>query len=115
MNDFKSTIVTILNSGSGLNMDADLTCYPTHDGFYFVEYFYSEETMPFLDLTDHERTLIMKEEELIEIFDDPEEAADFYLRLSRGNIKALCSYPATKPCKRTLEEKVLSFDKDKYF
>src|SRR5271157_2846571 len=84
--DLKTAIVTLLESGGQLNMDADLACYSTKDGYYFVEYFLDEETVSNLNLTDREKKLLKDEDELMEIFDNAEEAVDFYLRLTGGRM-----------------------------
>ena len=108
--DLKEAIVTMLKEGQQIGMNCDLACYPSSDGFYQVDYLYSKETMNLLNLTEQERKTILDDEELVEIFETAEEAAEFYLRLSYGT-KLFC--PENK--KRTLKEKVGCYEKDKYF
>jgi hypothetical protein len=116
----KSAIVTLLNRKQEIGMKCDLSCYSTHDGFYSVEYILCPETVTLLNLTDRERRTLMDEEELVEIFDNPEDAADFYIRLSGGRLD-ICSDPQHSNGhngyhkKRTLKEKAVAYDKDKYF
>jgi hypothetical protein len=117
--NLKSAIVTLLNRNQEIGMKCDLSCYPTHDGLYQVDYILCEETVDSLNLTDKERKSLMDEEELVEIFDNAEDAAEFYIRISGGR-SDICSDPAhgrghgaTK--KRTFKEKSTSYEKDKYF
>ena len=117
--DLKSAIVTLLNSNQEIGMKCDLSCYPTHDGLFQVDYILCEETVDLLDLTDKERKSLMDEEELVEIFDTAEEAAEFYIRISGGR-SDICSDPEHGhghgfKKKRTLKEKSLCYEKDKYF
>lgn len=109
----KAAIVTLLKNRQQLNMDCDLCCYPSSDNYYHVDYIYSEESIGALNITERERQLIMDEEELLEIFDTPEEAAEFYLRLCNNNIN-LGGYRCNSP-KRTIAAKIASYNKDKYF
>jgi hypothetical protein len=119
----KTAILTLLNNGGQLNMDGDLACYPTHDGYYFVEYFFNEETVDALCLTAQEKNLLEEEEELVEIFDNPEEAVDFYLRLTKGKMHPLpaCSCHDKTTIhnrKKTIHEKLKVAkiaDKEDYF
>lgn len=118
--EMKSAIVTLLKRNQQIGMQCDLACYPTHDGFFFVDYILCEETVNSLNLNDKERKILKDEEELIEMFETPEDAADFYLRLTSG--KAICSdqfhangHNEHNSKKRTMKEKVASYDKDKYF
>lgn len=120
----KSAIVTLLESNQEIGMKCDLSCYPTHDGYFFVDYVYCEETVNLLNLDEQQRQIIKEEEELVEIFDNAPEAADFYLKLSNGKM-TICSDAqhghghssnvAGVGKKRTLKQKVLAYDKDKYF
>lgn len=115
----KSAIVTLLSKNQEIGMKCDLSCYPTHDGFYLVDYILCPETVDFLNLKDEERKVLMDEEELVEMFNTPEEAADFYLRLTGGEM-VVCSdafhangHSHSK--KRSLKDKIEAYDKDKYF
>ena len=118
----KSAIITLLESNQEIGMKCDLACYPTHDGFFFVDYILSEKTVDLLDLDDEQKKTLSEEEELIEIFDNAEEAADFYLRLTGGKM-TICSDGQhgnghghmTNGKKRTLKEKMVAYEKDKYF
>jgi hypothetical protein len=116
----KSAIVTLLEKNQEIGMKCDLSCYPTHDGFFFVDYILTDETVDSLNLTPEERQSLMDEEELVEIFDNAEDAASFYLRLTGGKLD-LCSDPEHgqghngNHKKRSLKEKVSAFEKDKYF
>ena len=116
----KSAIVTLLNKNQEIGMKCDLSCYPTHDGFFLVDYVLCPETVNLLNLKEQERKVLMEEEELIEMFDTPEEAADFYLRLTGGKM-VICSDPSHgnghdgHSKRRTLKEKIDAYDKDKYF
>lgn len=114
----KSAIVTLLKQNQQIGMQCDLSCYPTHDGFFFVDYVLCKETVGLLNLTDQQRQMIQDEEELVEIFDNPEDAADFYVKLTGG--KEICSDPKhghghNDKKVRTLKEKTVAYDKDKYF
>lgn len=116
--DLKTAIVTLLKKNQQIGMQCDLSCYPTHDGFFFVDYVLCKETVGLLNLTDQQRQMVMDEEELVEIFDNPEDAAEFYINLTGG--KEICSdakhkngHVERKP--RTLKEKTVAYDKDKYF
>jgi len=114
----KTAILTLLENGGQLNMDADLACYSTHDGYYFVEYFYNENTIKSLNLTEHEKKLLEDEEELIEIFDSPEEAIDFYLRLTNGRMIPLPDHCRNKNDKKTAKDRILemkTLENDNYF
>ena len=115
----KSAIVTLLIRNQEIGMKCDLSCYPTHDGLFQVDYILCSETVNLLNLTAEERKSLMDEEELVEIFDNAEDAAEFYIRVSGGR-SDICSDPAhgkghgaTK--KRTFKEKSVSYEKDKYF
>lgn len=115
----KSAIVTLLNRNQEIGMKCDLSCYPTHDGLYQVDYILCDETVDSLNLTDNERKVLMEEEELVEIFDNPEDAAEFYIRVSGGR-SDICSDPEHGhghgfKKKRTFKEKSLAYEKDKYF
>ena len=116
----KSAIVILLESNQEIGMKCDLACYPTHDGFFFVDYILCPETVTLLNLTEKERKMLTDEEELSEMFDKAEDAADFYLRLSNGKL-SICSDPYHgnghngHSKKRTYKEKALAYDKDKYF
>ena len=116
----KSAIVTLLKRNQQIGMQCDLSCYMTHDGYYHVDYILCWETVGLLNLTEKERKILMDEEELVEIFDNAEEAADFYLRVSGGRTD-ICSDSQHNnghnghSKKRTLKEKSLAYDKDKYF
>jgi len=117
--DLKTAIVTLLKRNQQIGMQCDLSCYPTHDGFFFVDYILCEETVSRLNLDANERQILKDEEELVEIFDNAEEAADYYLKLTDGRID-VCSDPCHPTHngngkKRTLKEKALAYDKDKYF
>jgi len=117
-NVLKTAILTLLENGGQLNMDADLACYSTHDGYYFVEYFYNEETVGALCLTPHEKKLLEEEEELIEIFDSPEKAVDFYLRLTNGKMIPVPDHCRNINGKKTIKERIQEVkvvDKDNYF
>ncbi len=107
----RSAIITLLSERQQIGMGGDLSCYAS-DGFYCVDYIYSSETVDFLTLTDREKKTIIDEEELVEYFETPEEAADFYLRLTGGKM-AIPSDCNGK--KRTVREKVASYDNDQYF
>ena len=116
--ELKSAIVTLLKGNQQIGMNCDLACYPDGTGFFWVEYILCKETVGLLNLTDQQKRMVMDEEELIEIFDNPEEAADLYIQLSGG--KEICADNAHKrghKCekKRTLKEKAVAYDKDKYF
>jgi len=111
----KEAIVTVLSQKQQIGMDCDLACYQDNDGFFHVDYLYSEDTVDVLNLDEQQKKIIHDEEELLEIFETPEEAADFYLKLTNGRIDLCNSYRPKKGKKRTLEEKVNAFDKDMYF
>lgn len=113
MDSLKTAIVTLLKNRQQIGMDCDLACYQTHDDLFFVEYFLNPRTVGQLTLTDTERKTLMGDEELIEIFNTAEEAADFYLRLTGGRLEIAGTISKDK--KRTLREKVAAHDKDKYF
>lgn len=116
--ELRDSIINLLENGGQINMDADLACYSTHDGYYFVEYFLSEETVQNLNLTPHEKKLLMDEEELVEVFDNSEEAADFYLRLTNGRMIPVPSYCRYRSPTKTLKDKVAEVkvsDKEEYF
>lgn len=104
--ELKTAILTLLENGGQLNMDADLACYSTHDGYYFVEYFYNESTIKSLNLTEHEKKLLEDEDELIEIFDSPEEAMEFYLRLTNGKMMPLPDHCRNRNNKKTVKERL---------
>lgn len=106
-------IVTILNRGVPIGMESDLAIWSTLDGFFIVNYQYNEETIGLLDLTDFERQTILDEEELEQHFETAEEAAAFYLRLTDG--KMMTADMRSHSPKRTLQEKVKSYHKGKYF
>jgi hypothetical protein len=107
----KSAIVASLKCGNGVSCYGELlACYPTHDRWYYVDYIFSAETIDKLNLTTSQRNLIKEEEELNELFETPEEAADFYLRV-RGPAPLI--EHTTK--KRTLKEKIKKTEKDIYF
>lgn len=110
--DLKTAMVTLLKNGQQIGMDCDLACYPTSDNFYVVDYLYSDDTLAVVNLTDAEFETVMDEEELIEYFETPEEAAEFYLRLSNGKMRITAGRPSNK---RTYREKVKAYDKEKYF
>lgn len=116
----KTAIVTLLRRNQQIGMQCDLSCYPTHDGYFFVDYILCKDTVNRLNLDDTQKKTLRDEEELVEIFDTPEEAADFYLRLTGGKID-ICSDPCHPTHnghngkKRTLKEKSVAYDKDKYF
>lgn len=118
--ELKSAIVTLLEKNQEIGMKCDLSCYPTHDGYFFVDYILCPETVDLLHLEDQERQMLMEEEELVEMFDSASAAADFYLRLTGGKI-GICSDSSHTNghngdvTKRTLKEKIEAFDKDKYF
>jgi hypothetical protein len=84
-NDLRSGIIAVLNGHGQVSRDADLTCYFS-EGLFCVDYIYTEETAELLHLTDSERKLVHEDDELIEYFENPEEAADFYLRLTGGRL-----------------------------
>lgn len=114
----KTAILTLLENGGQLNMDADLACYSTHDGYYFVEYFFNENTVKSLNLTEREKKLLDDEDELIEIFDSPEEAVDFYLRLTNGKMIPLPDHCRNRNGKKTVKERIQEvevLEKDNYF
>jgi len=117
--DLKTAIVTLLKRNQQIGMQCDLSCYPTHDGFFFVDYILCKDTVTCLNLDEQQRKTLREEEELVEIFDNPEEAAEFYLQLTGGKID-ICSDPCHPSHghngkKRTLKEKALAYNKDKYF
>lgn len=116
--ELKLAIVTLLKSNQQIGMQCDLSCYPTHDGYFFVDYILCEETVNQLNLNKREWRILKEEEELVEMFDTAEDAADFYLRLTRGKMD-ICSDPLHSnghgAKKRTLKDKVAAYDKDKYF
>lgn len=114
----KSAIVTLLKTNQEIGMRCDLSCYPTHDGFFFVDYILCKETVDQLNLTETERKVLIDEEELSEMFDNADDAAEYYLRLSNGKI--ICSDPNhghghQDMKKRTLKEKSSAYERDKYF
>lgn len=114
----KNAMVTLLENGGQVNMDADLACYSTRDGYYLVEYFLSEETLGSLNLTAHEKKLLEAEEELVEIFDKATEAVDFYLKLTNGRMIPVPSYCHDKSPKKSIKEKIVEvkfLEKDEYF
>ena len=114
----KAAILTLLENGGQLNMDADLACYSTHDGYYIVEYFFNEDTVNKLNLTEREKELLKEEEELIEIFDSPEEAVEFFLRLTNGRMIPLPDNCRNRNGKKTAKERIQEVDaieKDNYF
>jgi len=117
--DLKSAMVTLLRSKQQIGMDCDLSCYQTQDGYFQVDYILCEETVHLLHLDEEQERTLVDEEELIEIFETAEEAADFYLKLTGGRM-IVCSdekhghgHHPTK--KRTFKQKALSYDKDRYF
>jgi hypothetical protein len=117
--DLKLALLTLLESGGQINMDADLACYSTKDGYYIVEYFLNEETVSSLNLTSQEKKLLKEDEELIEIFDNPEEAVNFYFRLTDGKMIPAPDFcrDKSKP-KKNIKNKIAEVkvaDKDKYF
>lgn len=122
--DLKTAIVTLLKRNQQIGMQCDLSCYPTHDGFFFVDYILCKDTINRLNLDEQQQKTLKEEEELVEIFDNPEEAADFYLKLTNGKID-ICSDPCHpshnghngngNSKKRTLKEKAVAYEKDKYF
>ena len=79
--DLKEAYVATLKSGIGLDMLEDITCYPTSDGCFSVEYWVHEDNYESLDLTSHQFNLLKDEGQLLEIFDGPEEAIDLFLKL----------------------------------
>jgi hypothetical protein len=116
--ELRAAIITLLENGGQVNMDADLACYSTRDGYYFVEYFLNPDTVDTMNLTAHEKKLLDNEEELMEIFDKPEEAADFYMRLTNGRMIPVPSYCRDKSPKKSIKEKVVEVkvaEKDDYF
>jgi len=78
--DLKEAYVATLKSGIGLDMLEDITCYPISDGF-LVEYYVHEENYESLDLAPYQFNLLKEEDELSEVFDNPEDAVDFFLKL----------------------------------
>jgi hypothetical protein len=112
--DLKSAIVTLLKQNQQIGMNGNLCCY-YDEGFYCVDYLYSEESSAILNLTDSERKLLRDEDELCEFCDTPEEAADFYLRLTSGKmfIDPL-GYCGNKK-KKTAKETAVTAEKDQYF
>ncbi len=108
--DLEVAVVALLRSGQQICMDCDLACYPISDGFV-VDYLYSEETIDSINLSEKERKTVMDEEELVEYFETPEDAAVFYLKLSNGKLKMMGS----KSDKRTITEKLKAHNKEKYF
>jgi hypothetical protein len=116
--DLKVAIVTLLKQNQQIGMQCDLSCYPTHDGYFFVDYILCKDTVSRLNLDEKQQKTLRDEEELSEIFDNPEEAADFYIKLTGGKID-VCSDPChpshSNIKKRTFKEKSLAYDKDKYF
>ncbi len=79
--ELKDAYVATLKSGIGLDMMEDITCYPTSDGRFSVEYHLFEENFENVGLTSHQFNLLKEERELLEIFDNAEEAIDFFLKL----------------------------------
>jgi hypothetical protein len=112
--ELKTAIVTLLKLDQQIGMNGDLCCYASNDGFFQVDYLYSEETLPLLNLTDREKKTIQEDEELVEVCETAEEAADFYLRLT-GGIMFVAPNTIKSKKKRTLHNKVAAFDKDMYF
>jgi hypothetical protein len=107
----RDAIVASLKCGNGVSCYGELlACYPTHDKWYYVDYIFSTETIDKLNLTTSQRNLIKEEEELNELFETPEEAADFYLKV-RGPAPAVEHIVE----KRTLKEKIKKTEKDAFF
>ena len=79
--ELKEAYVVTVKSGVGLDMMEDITCYPTSDGRFSVEYHLFEENFENLGLSAHQFNLLKEERELLEIFDSAEEAIDFFLKL----------------------------------
>ena len=110
----REVIVESLRFGNGVSSYGELlACYPTHDGWYYVDYVFSEGTIDRLNLTDREKRVIKDEEELQEVFETPEEAADFYLRV-RGE-KEIAELKIAGSKKRTLKEKITKTSKNVFF
>ena len=118
-NDLRSGIIAVLNGHGQVSRDADLTCYFS-EGLFCVDYIYTEETAELLHLTDSERKLVHENDELVEYFDNAEQAADFYLRLTGGSIMEPPDMKHRKCVKQEAEHhqhamEMLALDKDNYF
>lgn len=77
----RTHLISVLKSGLAINMSADLACYPMGDGFYAVEYFLNEGIITLKNLTPEQLRLLEDEDEFIEIFEEAEEAVDFFLKI----------------------------------
>ena len=76
--ELKAAIVTLLDAGHGVDMSADLSCYPDGDKFFIVSYIGDE---PPEGLKKNQE--IEREGEVSEYCETAEEAAELYLGLIR--------------------------------
>lgn len=111
--DLRDAIIVVLENGGLVDVAADLACFK-YGNQYCVEYWYDERTVDLLEVTDSQRKEIRNDEELLEFFETPEEAADFCLKIGHNLPKdeALMEEPVGK---RTLQQKLASVKKDEYF
>lgn len=115
--EVKAAIATVLSGRGQITMDGDLCCYH-NDGMYCVDYIYSQETAETLNFTELEKNLLKSEEELVEYFEKPEEAAEFYLRVTGGRLLEVYPEhrkPRTDIKKRVAAIEAVALDKDSYF
>lgn len=113
----RDAIIESLKCGNGVSAYGELlSCYPTSDNWYYVDYIFSEETVDRLNLSDREKKIVKEEEELQELFPTPEEAADFYLKVRGTNeYKAIRQMAINGKLKRTLKDKVAKTAKLVFF
>lgn len=106
----KESIVNLLKAGIQINFDANVSCYQDAEGHFNVEYWLEENAKSCLELTDEQKRMLEEEEELLEVFDEPEPAAEYFLKLWAGTPKG-----REKIEKRCLKQKISNYDKDRYF
>lgn len=78
--DLRSAILICLKNRIGLDMLSDLTVYPHDDGFA-VSYMPSEASGKAGGLSAEQAEMLCEEGEMLEFYDNPEEAVDMYLKI----------------------------------
>jgi thioredoxin 1 len=84
----RNAVVTLLQAGHGVDMQADLSVYPT-EGSFLVECFLGDETLDLKGLKEEQIQQATETGEIAEYYSTAEEAADGYLELADWLDKAI--------------------------
>jgi thioredoxin 1 len=84
----RNAVVTLLQAGHGIDMQADLSVYPS-EGSFLVECFLGDETLDLKGLKEEQIQQATETGEIAEYYPTAEEAADGYLELADWLEKAI--------------------------